>query len=238
MLACRPSADGRFVHIEVRDSGIGIASEHQASVFREFYQVGNSERDRNKGLGLGLNIVQRTAQLLGHELSMVSAPGCGTRFRLKVPLSPANALSPLDEERDTPLFDNLDQLNVLIVEDDVLARAGIVALLASWGAHVRQAESITGALAELSMNGPPDLIISDYRLRDGDNGVDCIRQLRDAAGADVAACLISGNTDVALIQEAKTLGLTLLHKPVRPAKLRSLVRRLARQAQINGSGLM
>jgi signal transduction histidine kinase/ActR/RegA family two-component response regulator len=238
MLACRPSADGRFVHIEVRDNGIGIALEHQASVFREFYQVGNSERDRNKGLGLGLNIVQRTAQLLGHELSMVSAPGCGTRFRLKVPLSPANALSPLDEERDTPLFDNLDQLNVLIVEDDVLARAGIVALLASWGAHVRQAESITGALAELSMNGPPDLIISDYRLRDGDNGVNCIRQLRDAAGADVAAFLISGNTDVALIQEAKKLGLTLLHKPVRPAKLRSLVRRLTRQAQINGSGLM
>ena len=100
-----------------------------------------------------------------------------------------------------------------------------------------EAESITEALADLSLNGPPDLIISDYRLREGDNGIDGIRQLREAAGFSIPACLVSGNTDVALIQEAKQLGLTLLHKPVRPAKLRSLVRRLAHQAQVSGSGL-
>jgi two-component system, sensor histidine kinase len=128
-------------------------------------------------------------------------------------------------------------LNVLIVEDDVLAREGLVALLASWGANVRQTESIAGALADVSLNGLPELIISDFRLRDGDNGLDCIRQLRAVAGRDIPACLISGNTDVALIQEAKSQGLTLLHKPVRPAKLRSLVRRLALQAQTSGNGL-
>lgn len=237
MLACRRSADGCFALIEVRDSGIGIAPEHQSSVFREFYQVGNSERDRSKGLGLGLNIVQRTAQLLGHELSMVSAPGCGTRFWLKVPLAHANTVVSLDEAREPPLVEDLGQLRVLVVEDDVLARAGIVALLASWGAQVRQAESIVAALVDLSINGPPDLIISDYRLREGENGIDGIRQLREAAGHVVPACLISGNTDVVLIQEAKNLGLTLLHKPVRPAKLRSLVRRLALQTQSSGSGL-
>jgi signal transduction histidine kinase/ActR/RegA family two-component response regulator len=237
MLACRCSADGRFVHIEIRDSGIGIAPEHQSLIFREFYQVGNSERDRSKGMGLGLNIVQRTAQLLGHELSMVSAPVCGTRFRLTVPLAPANALTPAVEVRDAPLFEDLEHVKILVVEDDVLARAGIVALLASWGVQVRQAESITEALADLSLHGPPDLIISDYRLREGDNGIDGIRQLREAAGFSIAACLVSGNTDVALIQEAKQLGLTLLHKPVRPAKLRSLVRRLAHQTQASGSGL-
>lgn len=188
-------------------------------------------------MGLGLNIVQRTAQLLGHELSMLSAPGCGTRFRLTVPLAPAHALTPAVEARDTSLVDDLDAVTILVVEDDVLARAGIVALLASWGVQVRQAESITEALADLSLNGPPDLIISDYRLREGDNGIDGIRQLREAAGFSIPACLVSGNTDVALIQEAKQLGLTLLHKPVRPAKLRSLVRRLAHQAQVSGSGL-
>ena len=237
MLACRGSADGRWVHIEVRDSGIGIAPEHQSLIFREFYQVGNSERDRSKGMGLGLNIVQRTAQLLGHELSMVSAPGCGTRFRLTVPLAPANALTLAVEARDTSLVDDLDPVIILVVEDDVLARAGIVALLTSWGVQVRQAESITEALADLSLNGPPNLIISDYRLREGDNGIDGIRQLREAAGVSIPACLVSGNTDVALIQEAKQLGLTLLHKPVRPAKLRSLVRRLSHQSQDSGSGL-
>ncbi len=237
MLACRPSADGRFAHIEVRDSGVGIAPEHQSSVFREFYQVGNTERDRSKGLGLGLNIVQRTAHLLGHELSMVSGTGCGTCFRLKVPLASADAVTALDESRDSSFMDDLGKMNVLVVEDDVLARAGIVALLESWGAQVRPTESITDALGEMDTNGPPDLIISDYRLRDGDNGIDCIGKLRAAAGYSVPACLISGNTDVALIQESKRLGLTLLHKPVRPAKLRSLVRRLAQQGQASGSGL-
>ena len=236
MLACRPSANGRFVHIEVRDSGIGIAPEHQSSVFKEFYQVGNSERDRSKGLGLGLNIVQRTAQLLGHPLSMVSAPGCGTRFRLTVPLAPSNALTPNVDASEPLVFDDLEDVKILVVEDDVLARAGIVALLTSWGGLVRQAESINEALRDVATNGVPDLIISDYRLREGDNGVDCIRRLREAAGHRVAACLVSGNTDVALIQEAKNLGLALLHKPVRPAKLRSLVRRLAQQAQAGGSG--
>ena len=237
MLACRVSADQRFAYIEVRDSGIGIASEHQSSVFREFYQVGNTERDRSKGLGLGLNIVQRTVHLLDHELTLASAPGCGTRFRLRVALAHANAQMPVEEGREAPLFDELNNLNVLIVEDDVLAREGLVALLASWGAQVRQAESIEGALADVSLNGAPDFVMSDFRLRGGDNGIDCIMQLRAVAGHEVAACLISGNTDVALIQEAKTKGLTLLHKPVRPAKLRSLLRRLAMQAQTRGSGL-
>ncbi len=237
MLACRKSADQRFVYIEVRDSGIGIAPEHQAAVFKEFFQVGNSERDRNKGLGLGLNIVQRTVHLLGHELTLASAPGCGTRFRLKLALTHASVPVPREEGRESALFGELDQLNVLVVEDDALAREGLVALLASWGAQVRQAESIAGALAEVSLNGVPNLIISDYRLRDGDNGLDCIRQLRAMAGHAVPACLISGNTDVALIQDAKNQGLTLLHKPVRPAKLRSLVRRLALQAQTKGRGL-
>ena len=237
MLACRRSADGRSAHIEVRDSGIGIAPEHQSLIFREFYQVANSERDRSKGLGLGLNIVQRTVQLLGHELSMLSAPGCGTRFRLTLPMAPANALTPTTEALPAPFADDLGHVSVLVVEDDVLARAGIVALMASWGVQVRQAESITEALADLSLNGPPDLIISDYRLREGDNGIDGIRQLREAAGFSVPACLVSGNTDVALIQEAKQLGLTMLHKPVRPAKLRSLIRRLTHPAQVGSSGL-
>ncbi|WP_210545670.1 response regulator [Rhodoferax sp. PAMC 29310] len=237
MLACRLSADQRLAHIEVRDSGIGIAPEHQSAVFKEFFQVGNSERDRSKGLGLGLNIVQRTVRLLGHELTLASAAGCGTRFRLTLALTQTNVPTSRDEGRDSVLFDELDRFNILVVEDDVLAREGLVALLTSWGAKVRQAESIAGALADVLLNGVPNLIVSDFRLRDGDNGLDCIRHLRAMAGHPIPACLISGNTDVALIQEAKNQGLILLHKPVRPAKLRSLVRRLALQAQTNGSGL-
>jgi CheY-like chemotaxis protein len=74
----------------------------------------------------------------------------------------------------------------------------------------------------------PDLIISDYRLRDGENGIAVLQQLRKRAGRAVPACLISGDTDPALLLAVRQAGLTLLHKPVRPAKLRSLIARLAR----------
>ena len=88
LLACRSGADGQHVRIEVWDSGIGIAPEHQSAVFKEFYQIGNSERDRNKGQGLGLSIVERSAQLLGYPLQMRSSLGRGTRFSLCVPVAP------------------------------------------------------------------------------------------------------------------------------------------------------
>lgn len=226
LVACRVGQDGQSVRIEVRDSGVGIAPEHQSAIFKEFYQVGNTERDRNKGLGLGLNIVERTVRLLGHELSLRSATGCGTCFSLQVPLMPADAQMPPPAVVLAPGSDDLAGLTILVIEDDLLARSGLVALLESWGARVRAHEDLDSALAELSSQGAPDVIVSDYRLPAYHTGIEAIRRLRLRAGRMVPACLMSGDTDASLILEAKNEGLTLLHKPVRPAKLRSLLRRL------------
>ncbi len=227
LLACRLTPDPQRVRIEVWDSGIGIASEHQQAIFTEFYQVGNSERDRSKGLGLGLNIVQRSAGLLGHRLQFCSVLGRGSRFSLEVPRVPVSAAPALLRPAPAEAGDDLVGLVLLVVEDDALAREGLVRLLESWGAIVRVADDLATALGQLTGGLAPDVIVSDYRLRDGENGIDIIRQLRSAAGQLVPACLISGDTDPALILAARSAGLTLLHKPVRPAKLRSLVRRLA-----------
>jgi len=87
LIACRaPTASGH-VRIEVWDSGIGIAPEHHGQIFREFFQVGNAQRERAKGLGLGLNIVERTAGLLSHRFYLRSSLGRGTRFTLEVPVA-------------------------------------------------------------------------------------------------------------------------------------------------------
>ena len=227
LLACRVAADGAHARIEVWDSGIGIAPAHHQDIFKEFYQVSNSERDRGKGLGLGLNIVQRTANLLNLPLQMQSDLGCGTRFSLRVPLAPAGT----DHDRRLlPRPDPSDQLNglvVLVIEDNTLAREGLASLLASWGCVVGSAEGLAQALWQLENGLIAQLLISDYRLRDGDNGIALIRQLRLTTGLSIPACLMSGDTDPGLIQSAKNEGLTLLHKPVRPAKLRSLLRNLA-----------
>ena len=232
LLACRQHAGsaesggggGGRARIEVWDSGIGIAPEHQHQVFREFYQVGNAERDRTRGLGLGLNIVQRTAHLLGHPFTLRSRVGQGTRFSLEVPLARADAAPP--ETAQAAPVTRLNGLAVMVIEDDALAAEGLVGLLASWGCTVTAADGQQQALAKMAQMGVPDVIISDYRLRGDDNGIAAVNALCMAAGRSISACLMSGDTDQALIAQARQAGLTLLHKPVRPAKLRSLLRSL------------
>jgi signal transduction histidine kinase/CheY-like chemotaxis protein len=228
LLACRVKDGGRSAWIEVWDSGIGIAPEHQEAIFKEFYQVGNVERDRSQGLGLGLNIVQRTAALLQHKLQIWSRPGVGSRFSFEVPLAPTGAVVERRRpERPQHLVD-LANLVVLVIEDDALVRESLVGLIAAWRAVVVAAEGLSAALSYLEAGLVPDLIISDYRLRDGENGIATLQRLRKQAGRAVPACLISGDTDPALLLAVRQAGLTLLHKPVRPAKLRSLIERLAR----------
>lgn len=234
LLSCRPSPKSGFARIEVWDSGIGIAPEHQQDIFKEFYQVGNIERDRGKGLGLGLNIVKRTAQLLGCSVQVHSRPGVGSRFSVWVPLTAPGVETHRRDLVATEAVDDLAGLRVLLVEDDALAREALGGLLTSWGARVTEADGLPGALQQLEGERLPDVIISDFRLRDGDTGLTVVHQLRLAAGREIPACLISGDTDPSLLLSVREAGLTLLHKPVRPAKLRSLIRRLATSFQTDG----
>jgi CheY-like chemotaxis protein len=238
LVACRVSADAQHVRIEVWDSGIGVAPEHHQAIFKEFYQVGNSERNRSKGLGLGLSIVDRTAQLLGYRLQFFSCQGVGTRFSLRVPLAVLGSrVDRRGPERPAP-DEHLNGLVVLVLEDDVLAREGLVSLLESWGCIVGAADGQAQVLQLLDSGLQPTLIVSDYSLRDGENGIAVIARVWRHAGWAIPACLISGDTDPALMQAAKRAGHTLLHKPVRPAKLRNLMRRLTQDAQISGTGLV
>ena len=233
LLACRSCADGQHVRIEVWDSGIGIAPEHQLDVFKEFYQVGNSERDRDKGQGLGLSIVKRSAELLGYPLQMRSRVGRGTRFSLRVPLAPPDDALERRSALRPSSYEDVAGLRVLVIEDDPLVRDALVGLLASWGVDVAVADALHVALQLLKKGAMPDVIVADYRLPGGENGIEVIRRLRVAAGRLIPACLVSGDTDATLLQAAAAASLTLLHKPVRPAKLRSLLRRLSLAAQMD-----
>ena len=237
LIACRaPSGSGR-VRIEVWDSGIGIAPEYHEQVFKEFFQVGNSERDRSKGLGLGLNIVERTAQLLSHPFYLRSSLGQGTRFTLELPMAEPETAITSPEAVESVAAIGLQGVSLLVIEDDALASEGMVGLLASWGCLVTSARNTRSAREQMAMNGEPDVIVSDYRLPDGEDGIAAVAALRQVAGHAIAACMVSGDTDQALVRQAKVAGLTLLHKPVRPAKLRSLVRSLVRQdAGIRSAG--
>lgn len=224
LLACRHAGASAQATIEVWDSGLGIAPEHQEAVFKEFYQVNNPARQRGQGLGLGLNIVQRSCQLLMHPLTLSSRLGVGTRFQVNVRKELAGLVpTPAPVTSEQQMQDGLTG-TVLVIEDDDLVRRALVDLLQSWGWMVAEARGLKSALHLIQEGVLPGLIISDYRLDDTLNGILVITQLRQQLARFIPACLISGDTDRELIQAAQAAQLTLLHKPVRPAKLRSLLR--------------
>ncbi len=213
LVGCR--LRGNRVLLEVWDTGIGIAPEHQKEVFREFHQLGNPERDRNKGLGLGLAIAQGLSRTLGHELSLVSIPQRGSVFRLELPV---DSNIPFSQTAMTQSRTRVLNARLLIVDDDRIVRESMLHLLRDWGCECDAAESIEEALALARLNRP-DVIICDYRLREQRTGVEAIAAVRKLLGAALPALLITGDTAPERLREAQASGIPLLHKPVSPGKL-------------------
>jgi CheY-like chemotaxis protein len=185
------------------------------------------ERERSSGLGLGLAIVDRLCRLLDHPITLVSRIGEGSRFAVSVPSALPVPLA------DTPPIASVDQVVgkfVLVIDDDALVLDAMRGVLKSWGCSVATATSETAAVARLSeYERTPDLIISDYRLSDGSNGIRVIECLRRALDAPVPAFLISGDAAPERLREAAGSGYYLLQKPVLPMTLRSVVSQLLTQ---------
>ncbi|KWT97537.1 MULTISPECIES: hybrid sensor histidine kinase/response regulator [unclassified Variovorax] len=215
LVACR--ARGEQVLLEVWDTGIGIEPAQHQAIFREFHQLGNAERDRRKGLGLGLAIAQGLARALGQELSLVSVPGRGSVFRLTLPAARAGVVA--DEGAEAlPAPARVFDLRVLVIDDDESVRTGMRQLLGAWGCACDVADSIEEAQA-LARAHRPGLVISDYRLRELRTGAEAIAALRSEFGASLPALLITGDTAPQRLREARASGVPLLHKPVLPRQL-------------------
>lgn len=196
--------------VEVIDTGMGIAPDHQQLIFQEFYQVSNPERDRSQGLGLGLAIVQRVCALLGIALGLESAVGHGSRFTLRLPL--AEAIAEVQLAGVSAASGSLPSVTILVVDDEVDVRQGMLLLLEELGCQVLLADSVARA-TEQARSHAVDMVISDLRLRNHETGFDAIQAVRSIHSA-VYALLITGDTAPDRLQQAHEAGYPLLHKPV------------------------
>jgi CheY-like chemotaxis protein/anti-sigma regulatory factor (Ser/Thr protein kinase) len=223
------AADGDQVRVEVTDTGIGIPPDKHREIFDEFHQLQNPNRDRNKGLGLGLAIVDRVARLLGHRIEVQSTPGKGSCFTVLVPLG--DALCVVEEpSRAVVALDDVGGLHVVVVDDEIDIREGMQSLLQQWGCQVSLAASAAEAVAVArAADVVPHAIIADYRLRDGETGVQVIEQLQRELEARIPALIVTGDTASERLQEAGASGYQLVHKPVQPAMLRAFLRNVSRR---------
>lgn len=226
LVGCRRTRDG--VRIEVIDTGRGIARRDLERIFEEFYQVGNPERDRAKGLGLGLAIVKRIAALIRCEVDISSKLGHGTRVSVRVPrIAALPATTPVVRAAAEPM----PKPGVIFVIDDELSiRRAMGALLMSWGHRVIVAGSgpeILAVAAESPLR--PDLVISDLRLRERENGIQLMDRLRYEYNDDIPGILMTGDTAPERLTEARESGYLILHKPVSSAKLRAAMTTLLAQ---------
>ena len=223
LVACRRRG-GRLA-IQVFDTGPGIAAGDHERIFQEYVQIGNVERDRTKGLGLGLAIVRRTCAILDMPIALRSRIGRGSCFEVKMALSDEAALA---EDSVAAAPGALAERSLIVVIDDKASiREAMERLLAGWGHDVIAAGSGDEAVARLASHPTrPDLIVSDYRLRDGETGTEVIERLRSEFNETIPALIITGDTAPDRLIEARTSGLVLLHKPVPNGKLRAAMRNL------------
>jgi two-component system, sensor histidine kinase len=222
------------VAVQVWDTGVGIPDEQQTLVFGEFYQLGNPERDRAKGLGLGLAIVRRLTDLIGCELTLRSQPGKGSCFEVTIPL--AKGPAGLEEPAPDDLQNALASRMIVVIDDETAVRDAMSGLLRAWGHRVIAAGSGDEAIQRLSdCPTRPDLLICDYRLPGEDTGVDVIERLRSEYNSTIPAMLITGDTAPRRLVEAEASGFLLLHKPVPQSRLRAAIANLIANAETEGA---
>jgi signal transduction histidine kinase/CheY-like chemotaxis protein len=226
LLGCRRR--GEKIRIEVWDTGCGIPEDQRAFVFQEFTQLGNPERDRRKGLGLGLAIVERLVRLLGHQIQLTSMPGRGTVFGVTLARGrPEDHRLDVQQEGSLHGAFDLSGILALVIDDDLAVRQGMESLLRRWRCEVIAAASGGEVVEELArVRRTPDLIIADYRQREEANGVALIERLRGEFNTEVPALLFTAGT-AAERRDCEASGVPVLTKPVNAARLRTMLAHIA-----------
>jgi two-component system, chemotaxis family, CheB/CheR fusion protein len=224
LLGCRRHGDK--LRIEVWDTGAGIPEAQLQPIFEEFHQLDNPARERSRGFGLGLAIAQRLAGLLGHAIDVRSRPGEGSVFTVDVPLGVEAFAQPLTgtdrtDEPTRPIG------VILVVEDDPAVRETLGLLLEGKGHRAVGVASGRNALELMAEQAqPPDLVIADYNLPGGLNGLQVIAKIEETFHRDIAAIILTGDISTDTLRNIALQGCTHFNKPVKAEELTRAIERL------------
>jgi two-component system CheB/CheR fusion protein len=235
LLGCRRHHG--MLAIEIWDTGIGIAAEELDSIFEEYYQLDNDARERSRGLGLGLSIVQRLANLLGHRVRVRSRPSKGSVFAIEVALPPAAATA-LPEPQRPVVEDGIVAAAhstgvILVVEDDPELCDILELFLKGEGHRVVTAPDGAAAL-DLVVRGAllPDLILTDYNLPNGMNGLQVTAMLREKLHRVLPVVILSGDISTETLRDIAQQNCVPLNKPVRLKDLTEIIAHLLPVPQV------
>jgi signal transduction histidine kinase len=220
---------GNELDIAVYDTGPGIAEHQRQHMYAEYSRLAQGSPWGEKGVGLGLSICERLGRLMGHTLTFASQPGHGSVFGVRVPRDArARRARRVEPQSPSVEFNGLLGLRVLCVDNDHSILDGMDALLGTWGVVVLKARSSAEAQKLMTQNDI-DVVLADYHLGDGVDGLELLRHLPPSRAAAPLAALVSADHGADLALVARTAGYPLLHKPLRPAALRALLSAFRRQ---------
>lgn len=216
---------GDKVSIEVWDTGQGIPENQTMAIFEDFHQIDNAERDRSKGLGLGLAIARRLAVCLSHDIECDSLFGQGSRFAVLVESGSIAASNAIESLTLDHMAKSLSGLRILLVEDNLDVLKSTQNLLTSWGCDVVSGGSLEEVIKVMDENSAtvPNLILADYRLPGGADGVEVISRVQRMVGDIIPSIVVTGDVQESNLEAIASEGHQVLCKPVQPAKLRALI---------------
>lgn len=223
LLGCRRRKEG--LEIQVVDTGVGIREDKLEEIFQEFNRGSQSETARDKGLGLGLAIVEKMSGILGHSVKVHSAPGKGSCFSVLVPYG-NQAVMRRATSPGIAALGNLQfkGLTVLVIDNEVSICEAMQLLLSGWGFDVITALSYEQLFQHRErLEDTLDLVIADYHLDNGRTGLDVVYRMKAELAIEVPVLMITANYTNELKQEIRHLGYRLMNKPVKPAKLKAVL---------------
>lgn len=220
ILGCRRRASS--IVIEVWDTGLGIPEEKLQEIFQEFRRLRPQDPSRDKGLGLGLAIVDKISRVLEHPIRVRSTEDKGSVFSVEVPLGELALFSEIQGPRMQEVPNGLNGADIWVIDNERAICQGMHTLLSGWGCNVVTALSLEDLLSKVDpRHDPVDMLIADYHLDDDQNGVDAARGVAKLMDTPLNVLMITANYNKELKQDIRELGYFLMNKPVKPLKLKT-----------------